>query len=137
MSNEKAKKLALAVAAIGVVLFVLFLLRGKGNTIVSNGAPVYGPNATGVDAISFGPRSPFVIPDFGNLGGWRGLSAIGACCSDCTGGTRGSYVNQNSGGTTIVFNEGQRGNTVYNYTQPTVTTTYRSRMLTSYSWGYS
>lgn len=121
MDSDKAKRIALLIGALVVIALVLLLRRGSNTVIQSQSGLENYPVAAPVGAMNFGPRPTFEIPDFGNFGSWRGLTAIGACCTDCAGGSRrGSYMNENRGGTTIVFNEAARGPNVYNHVQQVV-----------------
>lgn len=113
--NAKQKKTALIVGSIVAVLLLLWLLsrKGVGQTVVNHSAgmmPGVAAGSLGDIIINSGPIS---IPGI-NFGD-RDLSMIGSCCMDCAAPKPMSYIPAQ--GSTFVYNAGNNGPNVYNYTQ--------------------
>jgi len=118
--NDKQKAWGIG-AAIIVIAALFFLFRGGSTSaaVVQNvPGTTQAPGGVTVQNVTFN-RDPFVIPTLNAGERWQGLSAIGACCADCSGATpRQSYTPAGSRGPTIIFNEGDRGANVFNYFTP-------------------
>lgn len=115
--TDKQKAIAAGAVILGVAaLFLLFRSGANPNTVVaSNSSGLEGPGNVTLQNLVFN-RQPFTIPPLNVGAPWERLSAIGACCADCSGSSpRQNYAPAASRGPTIVFNEGARGANVYNY----------------------
>lgn len=109
--SEKEKRFAI-VAAVVLVAIVLFLMFRKGSKVFQSGGNVTLGGVT-IPGLNIPGRVPFIIPDFGG-DPYERLTAIGACCSDCSRSTpRTDY--RPASGMTIVINEGNQGARNYNY----------------------
>jgi hypothetical protein len=110
--TETQKKLAIIG---GVILVALLLLFRKGGNVVNR----LGDNVTNeFDApggVTIGARGPLAIPGITINNPLPELSAISACCSDCSGSApRASYAPAVPGNT-YVYNAANRGPNVFNY----------------------
>lgn len=122
--NDKQKAWGIGAAIIVIVALIFFFRSGSASAAnvqnVSGGS--FQPAGVTVQNYTFN-REPFTIPALNVGERWQGLSAIGACCADCSGSTpRQQYTPAGSNGPTIIFNEGDRGPNVFNYFNPAPTT---------------
>lgn len=120
--NDRQKALGIGAAILVIAaLFFLFNRGGNANTVVrSNSGSLPQSQGVTLQQVTFN-REPFTLPPLTVGERWQGLSAIGACCADCSGSTpRQSAAPRasNSSGITFVYNEGARGANVFNYIQP-------------------
>lgn len=117
MSEREKKQLIYGSAAVLVIVALWLLFRGRaGTTIYQNGNPLAMGDIS-IPGFNMPGRSPFAMPDFANVD--TGLSAIGACCTDCGNRTapRNSYLPARAP-VQLVINEGNRGPNIYNYYTP-------------------
>jgi hypothetical protein len=118
--TDKEKAMA-AGAAILAIAALFLLLRSGGNNdkiVRQNSGAMQQPGNVTLQQVTIN-REPLTIPRLEIPGGWENLSAIGACCADCSGSRpRQSFEPAASRGPTIIFNEGARGPNVYNYYNP-------------------
>ena len=114
--NDKQKTYAIG-AAIVVIVALLFFMGGKGSIVRQQSGSVETPERVTMQNVTFN-RQPFTLPAFAVGERWEGLSAIGACCSDCSGSARRDNPYQVTGGSTFVFNAGARGSNYYDYRTP-------------------
>lgn len=114
--NDKQKALTIGAAILVIVALVFFWPKSRQIVRQNNGdvaSPVFGS----IGGITIN-RAPFVLPSLNMGEPWERLSAIGACCSDCSGSApRQSYERAGSGNT-FVTNEGNRGPNIFNYFSP-------------------
>ncbi len=113
--KPRDKKLLLLGGVAIVILLLLVFRRAANSTVVTQGGNVSLGDVS-IPAVQFSERKPFSIPGFGNPA--DRLSAIGACCSDCASTRPVTAYRPAVAGPTIVFNEGQKGNNVYNFAPP-------------------
>lgn len=115
--TEGEKRIAIIGGTVVLALLLLFMFwprfRAAVNSVTGSD---WEPPAVGIDipGINIIGAAPITIPQL-DLSGIDGLQMIGACCADCTGSSGTGY--QSTPGTTLVFNQGNSGPTVYNYTQ--------------------
>lgn len=120
--TENQKRIAIVVVVL-IVALLLFMRGGNanaGNTVVNNGGlvefgDVASPNLS-APSFTFNPREPFVLPDFGTNP--NNLSAIGACCADCSPRTATPSYRAPTPGITFITNRGNSGPNVFVYQQP-------------------
>jgi hypothetical protein len=110
--TDRDKKIA-ALVGLFVIILLLLLWRRPVATVASAGGDVQLGNVS-FGGVSYIPGSypPILLPSFGDDD--YSLSAIGACCADCS--TQGPAVLRQ--GPTFVYNEAARGNNVYVYIPP-------------------
>lgn len=114
--NDKEKALAIG-AAIVVIVALIFLWPKARQIVQGSTGNSPQPVAGSIGGITIN-RAPFVLPSLDMGQPWERLSAIGACCSDCSGSApRQSYERASGGGITFITNEGNRGSNVFNYIQ--------------------
>lgn len=113
----KGDKRALYIGGAIIVVIALLLFMRKSSTVIqqSSGSIVM-PQSEGFTMPSF-LRKPFVMPALPNIAPYERLSAIGACCSDCSEKKPTQSYTPSVNPLTIVFNEGNKGGNVYNYFQ--------------------
>lgn len=113
--SENQKRL-LIIAVVTIIALILFMRNGGSSiTNVSNseGLPL---NNIDSPTIVIEGRAPFILPDFGIGASSNELSAIGACCADCSARSSTPTYRANSGPQiTFVTNQANRGPNVYNY----------------------
>ena len=113
--SENQKRL-LIIGFVVIVALILFM-RGNNSTVtnVSNGEEIPLQNVS-APAINISGRAPFVLPNLGDFNSATNLSAIGACCADCSNrGNSQSYRESGGPRYTFVTNMGNRGPNVFNY----------------------
>lgn len=113
--SENQKRLLI----IGVVIIVALILFMRGNnssvTNVSNGEEIPLQNVS-APTINISGREPFVLPNFAPYNPANTLSAIGACCADCSNrGNTQSYRENGGPRYSFVTNMGNAGPNVFNY----------------------
>lgn len=120
--NEKQKQAAVIVGTVilAVLLLLFFRSRASGTTIARNSPyDIPGVGATQLGDIIIQGSGPIEIPglNFGN----PDLSMIGSCCMDCASSAAPANVPNGTSGFTYVYNAGDNGPNVYNYTNVTQT----------------
>lgn len=117
--TEANKRIAIigGTAFIAVLLLLMFRRGGAVGNAAASGEGFALPTVTGpnIGPITYGGDSvAYVIPGL-DLGG-PDLSMIGACCSDCMQSNSGDPFGQAGPRYSYVFNAGNQGPNVYNYT---------------------
>lgn len=113
--SEQQKRLLIIVVVI-IIALILFMRNGGSNTTVVNNGEAPPLINVMSPTYNIGGRTPFVLPDFAVGASSNNLSAIGACCADCSGRTTTpTYRNNTSPQITFVTNQANRGPNVYNY----------------------
>lgn len=120
--SERDKRAAIIIGTLVLAMIILIWFRrggsvAGGNTTINNSA-FTAPSVAPFGPVYTGDNSPwtFDIPGL-DLSG-PDLSMIGACCSDCMQSNEQFYQPQYDGGNTYVFNAGDLGPNIYNYTYP-------------------
>lgn len=119
--TERQKQVAIIGAVILVIIALMIWKRGGSQMVVNEAGELVPAGDVYIGGITFPERGAIIIPGLPDGSFSERLSAIGACCSDCSGSTpRQSFVPANSG-PTFVYNAGSRGPNVYNnYAMPYV-----------------
>lgn len=100
-----------------IIAALIFLMRGNNSaaTVVSNGEEIPLQNVS-APTINISGRAPFILPNLAPYNPANTLSAIGACCADCSNrGNTQSYRDNGGPSYTFVTNMGNAGPNVYNY----------------------
>jgi hypothetical protein len=117
--SDKDKKVVAIVGAIILVVIALLFFGKKKSVVYNQTGDVVLPAATLAGMPTF-TRAPFVLPDL-NYQNNASLSAIGACCSDCSEKAKPTQSYKSAANPlTFVFNEGNKGPNIFNYIKQVV-----------------
>lgn len=136
--TENQKRIAI-IAFVFIVILLLFVGGGNTRNIVNNGGAMPGLDLGQGPNINFGDRQrlvlpddrgvntvtrfPFVLPNLGTRNASNDLSAIGACCADCSGRSQLHAYVPATRGVTFVTNEGNKGPNIFNFFSPSAPVT--------------